>query len=210
MLQSINPEEWSVFKPHFRRLRALINNCIQFETWKYIYFANSCKGNECNIPAYHLLHGVLEWTFLDLCILYKYELISIANCTDSKTNAPDVISQYEHILNNILTCSIFFYVKKRSVELLFSSPFPCVCIKEVWLLLQIIIEKWPQNIEADAEKTTFWSVFNKVMESIKIKMGKFVSSCRNKWYIKYELIAFKTNLYQFSFGVYRRKLLVII
>lgn len=206
MLQSINSEEWSVFQPHFGRLRALLNNCIQCETWKHIYFANSCKGNKCNIPAYHLLHGVLEWTFLDLCILYKYELTPTTHFKDSTKSAPDVINQYERLLNNLLTCSIFFYAKRSSVELLFSSPFPCVCIKEDWLLLQIIIQKWPPNVEADAEKITFWSVFNKVMDSIKIKMGKFVSSCRNKWCINNEPVALKSNLYQFSLGVYRRKL----
>lgn len=172
MLQTINPEEWSVFKPHFGRLRGLIYNCIQNETWKLIYFANSSKGNECNIPAYHLLHGVLEWTLLDLCILYKYDLILITNCTNSTKYAPHILNQYERILNNLLACSIYFYAKKRCVELLFSSPFPCVCIKEYWLLLQLLIQKWTPSGGMESEKITFWSLFNKVIDSIRTKMGK--------------------------------------
>ncbi|KNC31048.1 MMS22-like protein [Lucilia cuprina] len=172
ILQTTHTEEWNFLKPHLTRLRSLLNNCIQTETLKLVYFANSCKGNECNIPAYHLLHGLLEWKFLDLCILYKYDLNSVTDIENSAKSSSSVISQCERIVNDLLICSIFVYPKKRSAELLFSSPFPCTCVKEVWLLLQFSLQKWSLSEKPDEDKISFWSLFNKSMDRIRTKMGK--------------------------------------
>ncbi|KAM7349018.1 protein MMS22-like isoform 2-T2 [Cochliomyia hominivorax] len=172
ILQNTKNEEWDFLMSHLIRLRALLNNCVQLETWKLIYFANSLKGNECNIPAYHLLHGILEWKFLDLCILYKYDSNSTTMLGDSTKSPNSVLVQYERIVNDLLVCSILFYAKKRPTELLYSSPFPCTCVKEMWLLLQLVIQKWPLKGESD-ETITFWSIFNKCMERIKNKLDDF-------------------------------------
>lgn len=171
ILQTTTNEEWMFLKPHLTRLRGLLNNCIQLENWKLIYFANSFKGNECNIPAYHLLHGILEWRFLDLCILYKYDINCVTTPEDASKSSNSVLVQCERIVNDLLICSIFVYAKKRSAELLFSSPFPCTCVKEMWLLLQLAIQKWSLKDESDKEIASFWSIFNKSMEKIKNKMG---------------------------------------
>lgn len=176
VLHTTHPEQWILLQPHLTRLRALLNNCIQVDTLKCIYFANSCKGNECNIPAYHLLHGLLEWKFLDVCILQKYELnntISSPNDTgvnDNKSNKNVIIAQLENIFEMLIQCSIFYFAKKRTAELLFTSPFPCTCIKEMWLLLQFALEKW--LLKTDEGELTFWILFNRVMLKIKNNLGK--------------------------------------
>lgn len=142
-----------------------------------LYFANSCKGNECNIPAYHLLHGALEWKLLDLCILHKYDLNSLSNLESSLKLPNSLINQCERIVSDLLICSIFIYAKKRSAELLFSSPFPCTCVKEIWLLLQVALQKWSLKGEIDKEKITFWYLFNKAMDRIKSNMGEYIYIC---------------------------------
>ncbi|XP_046803254.1 protein MMS22-like [Lucilia cuprina] len=200
ILQTTHTEEWNFFKPHLTRLRSLLNNCIQTETLKLVYFANSCKGNECNIPAYHLLHGLLEWKFLDLCILYKYDLNSVTDLENSAKSSSSVISQCERIVNDLLICSIFVYAKKRSAELLFSSPFPCTCVKEVWLLLQFSLQKWSLSEKPDEDKISFWSLFNKSMDRIRTKMDDYslttVSYCEFSNWMLHALVrlhGFRSN-----------------
>ncbi|XP_075156078.1 protein MMS22-like [Haematobia irritans] len=173
VLQTTHTEQWSFLKAHLTRLRSLLNSCIQTEILKCIYFANSSKGNNCNIAAYHLLHGLLEWKFLDLCVLQKFEMNSPVDSpndagSNPKTCCP-LLNQLENIFDLLLRCSIFHYSKKRSAELLFLSPFPCTCIKEIWLLLQFSLEKWAVKTQ-DGEELTFWNLFNRAMVKIKNNM----------------------------------------
>ncbi|XP_005187651.1 protein MMS22-like isoform X1 [Musca domestica] len=197
VLQSTHSEQWEFLQPHLCRLRALLNNCVQVDVLKSIYFANSCKGNECNIPAYHLLHGLLEWKFLDLCILQKYDSSNpdntdgIADDEKKETTCNVLIEQIENIFDILLTCSIYLFAKKRSPELLFTSPFPCTCIKEMWLLMQFAIEKWHLKFP-DGETLTFWSTFNKAMQKIKGNMENLgltpLSYCEFYNWIQYALV----------------------
>ncbi|XP_061387100.1 protein MMS22-like [Musca vetustissima] len=198
VLQSTHPEQWMFLKPHMTRLRSLLNNSIQMDSLKSIYFANSCKGNECNIPAYHLLHGLMEWKFLDLCILQKYDDTTNADVTmdnEEKENTKScnvLMQQIENMIDVLLTCSIYLFGKKRSTELLFTSPFPCTCIKEMWLLMQFALEKWNLKTLEGGEPVTFWCVFNKAMQKIKGNMDKFnltnLSYCELFNWLQYSLV----------------------
>ncbi|XP_073829155.1 protein MMS22-like [Musca autumnalis] len=197
ILQSTHSEQWIFLKPHLSRFRTLLNNCIQLDTLKSIYFANSCKGNDCNIPAYHLLHGLLEWKFLDLCILQKYDTINDEkgihgkDTEDNKKACNVLIAQMENIIDVLLTCSIYLFAKKRCAELLFTSPFPCTCIKEMWLLMQFSTEKWDLKTP-EGEPLTFWCLFNKAMQRMKGNMDKFtltnLSYCEFFNWLQYALV----------------------
>ncbi|XP_004520431.1 protein MMS22-like [Ceratitis capitata] len=175
LLQYTSEEQWPLLRPNLESLRLLINRLTEADTWKLVYFANSCKGNECKAASYHMLHGALEWKLLDLCVLYKYELRTLAeqpvgNVKSNKT----FVSQLERLFDDLVTCSLYFYDKKRPAELLYCSPFPCTCIKECWLYLQLALEKWSLTILAVAdEKITFWQIFNERMANLKTKMDKF-------------------------------------
>lgn len=47
------------------------------------------------------------------------------------------------------------------LELPTKSPFTCVCIKEIWLMVQLLIEK----LHGDGDQiNSFWSYFNRVLD----------------------------------------------
>ncbi|XP_013108570.1 protein MMS22-like [Stomoxys calcitrans] len=173
VLHTTHPEQWPLLQPHLKRLRSLLSNCVQMDTLKCIYFANSSKGNDCNISAYHLLHGLLEWTFLDVCILQKYALckntIDCNEAESSNENSSLLINQLEKFIDILLGCSIFHFSKKRTAEYMFSSAFPCTCVKEMWLLLQLALEKWTLKTQ-EGEYITCWYLFNRAMLKIKDNM----------------------------------------
>uniref|UniRef100_A0A1B0BDJ3 Protein MMS22-like n=1 Tax=Glossina palpalis gambiensis TaxID=67801 RepID=A0A1B0BDJ3_9MUSC len=173
LLRNLQKDQWPLMRTHLIRLRSLINSVTQEDDLKHLYFANSCKGNDCHIPAYHLLHGSMEWKFLDLCLLYKYEWIPNSTYEnreeeEAKNSLHDFLNQLERFVEDLAACSVFIFKKKCSAELLFSSPFPCCCFKELWLLVQLSLEKW--SLCFLEEHLTFWKLYNRVMENVKKKL----------------------------------------
>ncbi|XP_033168843.1 protein MMS22-like [Drosophila mauritiana] len=128
-------------------LRHLINDQLDADAWKVLYFAEHNKGNDCQAPAYHLYHGVLEWRFLDLHILYASGKDQI------------FLGQLERTLDDLIVCAGHHYRSKHRPELIHSSPFMCRCNKELWLLLKRLIPKWLGERELD-----FWTLFQKAMQ----------------------------------------------
>ncbi|XP_011176948.2 protein MMS22-like [Zeugodacus cucurbitae] len=175
ILQHTTDEQWPLLRPSLESIRRLINCTTEADTWKLIYFANSCKGNDCNAAAYHMLHGVLEWKLLDLCILYRFEICAPTTMLDSNTKPNSAfLSQLTLYLEDLVTCSLYLYVKKRPVELLYASPFPCTCIKECWLYIQLALQKWSLTaLAVGVEQLTFWQLFNETMAKLKTKLDKF-------------------------------------
>uniref|UniRef100_A0A1A9WVN0 Protein MMS22-like n=1 Tax=Glossina brevipalpis TaxID=37001 RepID=A0A1A9WVN0_9MUSC len=171
LLRNLQEEQWPLIRTHLTQLRSLINSVTQKDDLKHLYFANSCKGNDCHVPAYHLLHGSMEWKFLDLCLLYKYEYLpTLIYQSEEETNRSchTLLNQLERFIEDLITCSVFIFKKKCPAELLYTSPFPCCCFKELWLLLQLTLEKW--SLCYLEEHLTFWKLFNRIMENIKLKL----------------------------------------
>ncbi|XP_036338974.1 protein MMS22-like [Rhagoletis pomonella] len=175
LLHCTTEEQWTLLRPNMDSMRRLLNRTTELDTWKLIYFANSCKGNECNAAAYHMLHGALEWKLLDLCILYKFQLCTQTARIDGKvTHGGTLMSQLERLFDDLVVCSLCLYANKRPAELLYSSPFPCTCIKECWLYVQLALQKWALTPLAVAgEQLTFWQLFNETMSKLKTRMDKF-------------------------------------
>ncbi|XP_067636741.1 protein MMS22-like isoform X2 [Eurosta solidaginis] len=177
LLYDTTIEKWPLVRSNLDNIRRLLSRLTDMDTWKLIYFANSCKGNECNAAAYHMLHGSLEWKLLDLCILYKYELLStpmpLLAVADSKHD-DHFLSLLERVFYDLISCSLHLYAKKRPAELLYSTPFPCTCIKECWLYVQIALQKWLLgSLSLTGEQITFWQMFNETLNKLKTKMDKF-------------------------------------
>lgn len=175
ILHHTTDEQWSLLRPNWENIRRLINRATEADTWKLIYFANSCKGNDCNAAAYHMLHGALEWKLLDLCILYKFELCAPTTLLDGNAKPSSAfISQLTLLFEDLVTCSLYLYAKKRPAELLYASPFPCTCIKECWLYLQLALQKWTlAALVVTGEQFTFWQLFNETMAKLKTRMDTF-------------------------------------
>ncbi|BFG02553.1 protein MMS22-like [Drosophila madeirensis] len=129
-------------------LRQLLNNLLDADAWKVLYFAEHSKGNECQAPAYHLYHGVLEWRILDLILL-------------SGADAPQtlLLSQLERTLDDLVLCASHHYRSKHRPELIHTSAFMCRCTKELWLLLAQLAPKWLHQSQLD-----IWELFHKAMQ----------------------------------------------
>jgi len=128
-------------------LRHLLNNQLDTDAWKVLYFAEHSKGNECQAPAYHLYHGILEWRFLDLHMLF-------ATGEDQ-----GFLGQLERTLDDLIVCAGHHYRGRHRPELIHTSPFVCRCTKELWLLLKHLIPKWLGERDLD-----FWMLFHKAMQ----------------------------------------------
>ncbi|XP_037723729.1 protein MMS22-like [Drosophila subpulchrella] len=128
-------------------LRHLLNNQLDTDAWKVLYFAEHSKGNECQAPAYHLYHGILEWRFLDLHMLF-------ASGEDQ-----GFLGQLERTLDDLIVCAGHHYRGRHRPELIHTSPFVCRCTKELWLLLKHLIPKWLGERDLD-----FWMLFHKAMQ----------------------------------------------
>ncbi|KAH8289236.1 hypothetical protein KR054_002063 [Drosophila jambulina] len=142
LLLNLRPEE----QQHFQEdLRLLLNNQLETEedAWKVLYFAEHSKGNECQAPAYHLYHGILEWRFLDLLLLQD------SSC---------LLGQLERTLDDLIVCAGHHYRGRHRPELIHTSPFVCRCTKELWLLLKRLVPQWLSERELD-----FWQLFHKAM-----------------------------------------------
>ncbi|KAH8332062.1 hypothetical protein KR067_011702 [Drosophila pandora] len=143
-------EERLIFESHLylEDLRHLLNNQLDADAWKVLYFAENSKGNECQAPAYHLYHGILEWRFLDLVMLFSQQ-----------EQDQQGLSQLERTLDDLVVCAAHHYRGKHRPELIHSSPFMCRCTKELWLLLTRLIPLWLAEKDLD-----FWTLFHKAMQ----------------------------------------------
>ncbi|XP_026846130.1 protein MMS22-like [Drosophila persimilis] len=153
LLLRIHDENICMEAPRFLEdLRSLLNNLLDAEAWKVLYFAEHSKGNECPAPAYHLYHGVLEWRFLDLILL---------NDCQGATEAA-LLAQLEHTLGDLVLCASLYYRSKHRPELIHTSAFMCRCTKELWLLLSVLAPKWLAQSQLG-----IWDLFHKAMQGHK-------------------------------------------
>ncbi|XP_017034846.1 protein MMS22-like [Drosophila kikkawai] len=148
LLLRLRPEDQRLFHED---LRLLLNNQLDTEeAWKVLYFAEHSKGNECQAPAYHLYHGILEWRFLDLLLLAAGE--------GEGEDQGSLLGQLERTLDDLIVCAGHHYRSRHRPELIHTSPFVCRCTKELWLLLQRLVPLWLGERDLD-----FWLLFHKAM-----------------------------------------------
>ncbi|XP_017093145.3 protein MMS22-like [Drosophila bipectinata] len=147
-------EERLIFESHhyLEDLRHLLDNQLDADAWKVLYFAENSKGNDCQAPAYHLYHGILEWRFLDLILLFSHQ-----------EQEQQGLAQLERTLDDLIVCAVNHYRGKHRPELIHSSPFMCRCTKELWLLLTRLIPLWLAEKDLD-----FWTLFHKAMQRHKL------------------------------------------
>ncbi|KAH8250470.1 hypothetical protein KR038_002614 [Drosophila bunnanda] len=154
MLLSLRAEDQRQFHEN---LRLLLNNQLDTEdAWKLLYFAENSKGNECQSPAYHLYHGILEWRFLDLLLLAA--AAGEGDAEEQSSSSSSLLGQLERTLDDLIICAGHHYRGRHRPELIHTSPFVCRCTKELWLLLQRLVPQWLGERDLD-----FWLLFHKAM-----------------------------------------------
>ncbi|KAH8364893.1 hypothetical protein KR200_001537 [Drosophila serrata] len=160
LLLSLRPEDQRQFHED---LRLLLNNQLDTEdAWKVLYFAEHSKGNECQAPAYHLYHGILEWRFLDLLLLAA--AAGEGEAENRSSSCSNLLGQLERTLDDLIICAEHHYRGRHRPELIHTSPFVCRCTKELWLLLQRLVPLWLGDRDLD-----FWLLFHKAMLRHRVK-----------------------------------------
>ncbi|XP_055379869.1 protein MMS22-like [Condylostylus longicornis] len=188
--------DYMKLKPFLDSIRNLLDESSRKDFFRSIYLAYGCKGNETDSPAYHLLHGFLEWRLLDLSILVKhhYNLNSDLVGDEAKEKFSFVLNRISRVLDDLIQISIYFFKKKTLPDSLYQSNFQCTCIKESWLILQFIIESLKND------EFSFWKLFNERIDEIKLNTDHFDISSEKipeftLWLLKglVRLQGYKTN-----------------
>lgn len=198
LIHKVDASLWPLkYGEHLESVRRLWQTFsgVQSPLWPQLYLANSPKGNESQLAAYHLLHGLLEWKFLDLYLQCKLVKLSIPlksrgthgslHQEGKYSSSTLLIQQFQSLCNELTLCSLLLFRKKRSaLELLNSSCFPCTCFKEIWLLILKLLKKAEiPLLEEDgidrgdqrgsSKVVDLWCIFNTSIDNLKSQLGKF-------------------------------------
>lgn len=120
---------------------------------------NVSSASQSNSPAHHLMHGHMEWRWFYLTI--KLKIVHEATICNQISDEPTFRStEAEKILQNFIHDLILMSAAKFNklpvTELPTKTPFVCVCHKELWLMLQLLIEKNGGRMQMEK----FWFYFN--------------------------------------------------
>lgn len=121
------------------------------------------EGNVSNSPAYHLLHGELEWRFIFLTIIYKTECAKgLLGSEESEFKAELILLVYD-----LFTLSIAKFLKCSTANMLFSSPFICSCVKVLWIII------YKLSAELQTNSLNFWSIFSDILSDLRINKNPY-------------------------------------
>lgn len=129
---------------------------------------------QSNSPAHHLMHGHMEWRWFHLTIKLKIANESKAfnqmnESDDTKSNEVEEILR--NFIHDLLLISASKFNKLSITELPTKTPFVCVCNKELWLMIQLLIEKYSGG---ELQSNNFWFYFNNALKSYREHKGKVV------------------------------------
>ncbi|KAL4676042.1 hypothetical protein H8959_010187, partial [Pygathrix nigripes] len=122
-------------------------------------------------PSWHLLHLHLDihWLVLEILymlgeklkqVVYGHQFMNLAS--DSLTNVSLFEEYCETLLCDLISLSLNRYDKVRPSESLMSDQCPCLCIKELWVLLIHLLDhrsKWSVS-------ESFWNWLNKLLKTL--------------------------------------------
>ncbi|XP_011922349.1 PREDICTED: protein MMS22-like isoform X4 [Cercocebus atys] len=122
-------------------------------------------------PSWHLLHLHLDihWLVLEILymlgeklkqVVYGHQFMNLAS--DSLTNVSLFEEHCETLLCDLISLSLNRYDKVRPSESLMSDQCPCLCIKELWVLLIHLLDhrsKWSVS-------ESFWNWLNKLLKTL--------------------------------------------
>lgn len=115
-----------------------------------------------DLPAYHVLHGFLEWKLIDLQVIQLHEISEKGHVNTDECSL--FLIQAKRFLQDLIFISLQYFNKKQDMDLNRISPFPCGCIKECWLVLQATFDK--TNLH-------FWSIFNEGVSTFDKELSKY-------------------------------------
>lgn len=139
-------------------LRISLGTFDSMTNFSLVHSSYSADGNSSLSSTYHLLHGMLEWRWIYLTLIYKVEFMHgrIGN-EDS-----DLACEVKLLMYDLVTLSIAKYQKCTNANVFLTSPFICGCVKEMWTLIYEFIERLQDN------SINFWSLLaNVILDEVK-------------------------------------------
>ncbi|XP_037046760.1 protein MMS22-like [Bradysia coprophila] len=143
-----------------RSLENLLNNHLSLPHINFISPPSHRSGTLYTSSLHHLFHGHLEWRWLCLTInlrILQNEIMEFNSLRDTEFER-----QLCSLIRDLMLLSSRKYNKHKSSELIIQSPFECMCVKELWLLLQLLVEQLHNHDRVDP----FWMYFNKCLNQL--------------------------------------------
>lgn len=140
---------------HLKMLRIMLGTFNSMPNFSLAHMSFT-DGNASVSANYHMLHLMLECRWLYLTIIYK---IDYFNGQIGSENS-EVSCEIKLLMFDLIMLSVAKYQKSNSANLVFTSPFVCSCVKDLWKLLYIFTEKLSdQYLE-------FWNLLTEALNEI--------------------------------------------
>ncbi|XP_033090556.1 protein MMS22-like isoform X3 [Trachypithecus francoisi] len=124
-------------------------------------------------PSWHLLHLHLDihWLVLEILymlgeklkqVVYGHQFMNLAS--DSLTNVSLFEEYCETLLCDLISLSLNRYDKVRPSESLMSDQCPCLCIKELWVLLIHLLDHRSKWSVSDRKVESNWNFVEELLK----------------------------------------------
>ncbi|NXF08486.1 MMS22 protein, partial [Smithornis capensis] len=162
-------------------------------------------------PSWHLLHLHLDINWLIVEVLHvlgekmRRQVIYanyFINLTGENLTSISLFEKHcGNLISDLISLSINKYTKVRPSEALTSHPYPCTCIKELWILLMQLLDHRNKGSHTEC----FWSLVNKTLKNIferpnssERMSGLETVQCKDPLSFSWWIISHLASLYQFD------------
>uniref|UniRef100_A0A5F8HLL8 Protein MMS22-like n=1 Tax=Monodelphis domestica TaxID=13616 RepID=A0A5F8HLL8_MONDO len=123
-------------------------------------------------PSWHLIHLRLDihWLVLEILhilgekaskqVVYSHQLMNMAG--ENLTSVSLFTEHCENLLCDLISLSVSRYAKVRPSEAVTSHHCPCLCIKELWVLLIQLLDHRSKGCHTEP----FWRWMNKLLKDL--------------------------------------------
>ncbi|KAM9196159.1 protein MMS22-like [Mergus octosetaceus] len=162
-------------------------------------------------PSWHLLHLHLDihWLVLEILhvlgekmmrqVVYANNFINLTG--ENLTSSSLFETHCGNLVSDLISLSINKYMKVRPSEALTSHHYPCICIKELWILLIQLLDFRHKGSHTEC----FWSLVNKNLKNIferpsgsERKSVFETVQCKDPLSFSWWIITHLASLYQFD------------
>ncbi|XP_069091634.1 protein MMS22-like [Pleurodeles waltl] len=123
-------------------------------------------------PAWHLLHLHLDihWSVLEILyilgdkmqeqVVYAHQFMNVTG--ENLTNISLFEDHCANLMCDLISLSVNRYTKIRSSEALAINHYPCICVKEMWVLLIQLVDHRSRG----APSESFWNWLNRLLRQL--------------------------------------------
>ncbi|XP_033225230.1 protein MMS22-like [Belonocnema kinseyi] len=172
------------------------------------HYAASHLGNKCTQPEFHVYHMHLELRWLYVILIHAR---STSWQNSSNDRCEELSETLELVINDLVYMSMKMFARIPLADLKVKTPYSCSCVRELWLMMQILIDDLASKIKTK----TFWGYVNLILNDVLLKnrtegkaawhanVGNNLPDCKNPQLFSTWLIFHMTLLYGYNTdGVY--------